>query len=260
MGIEEDLDRIEEALDGEDPDLALSLARKAVRSWKDSPDAWGLLGEALEQTGDLEGAIDAYEKATGIDPDWASGHAHLAGLLLELGDAEAAGERIDRALGMDRDEPEATYNLAKLSELDGDVTKAEGLSRTAARLDRERFHAPVRVPLDAFRRMAVEAMEDLPERVRSFLGDMPVLVEDLPGPDSPGPLILGECIGDHRSEAGALDPVTLTPARILLYKRNLERISKDRSELEEEIRTTVLHEILHWLGLDESEVEDRGLR
>ena len=46
---------------------------------------------------------------------------------------------------------------------------------------------------------------------------------------------------------------------VFLYKRNLERLSRNREELAREIRTTVLHETGHFFGLDEAELEGAGL-
>ena len=47
--------------------------------------------------------------------------------------------------------------------------------------------------------------------------------------------------------------------RILLFKRNLEKIASTRAELVEQIQITVKHEIGHFLGMDEEEVERLGL-
>jgi predicted Zn-dependent protease with MMP-like domain len=45
----------------------------------------------------------------------------------------------------------------------------------------------------------------------------------------------------------------------VLYQRNLERAASSRAELEEEIATTLVHEVGHFLGLDEEELWARGL-
>jgi len=46
---------------------------------------------------------------------------------------------------------------------------------------------------------------------------------------------------------------------IVLYRRNLERLSRDPDHLLEEIVTTLYHELGHYLGWDEEEVAQRGL-
>lgn len=48
--------------------------------------------------------------------------------------------------------------------------------------------------------------------------------------------------------------------RIRLFLDNLWGYAgKDRSAFREEVRVTLLHELGHFLGLDEAQVEDRGL-
>ncbi|MDP6461500.1 MAG: metallopeptidase family protein, partial [Gemmatimonadota bacterium] len=49
------------------------------------------------------------------------------------------------------------------------------------------------------------------------------------------------------------------PNTIHLFQNNLERFATDRETLENEIRTTVLHEIGHHLGWDEDDLKERGL-
>ncbi len=266
MDIDEALDGIDAALDDGRHEEAAKLAGRAVRRFPDSPEAWGLMGEAVEGLGDLVSAMRAFEKALELDPDWATGHAHLAGLHLELGQLQQASERIERAFDLDGMDAEANYAFAVLCEIEGELGTAARFYRAARELEPDRFFLPTRVSMDGFEAMASEAVRDLPEKVSAFIGDVPIIIEDLPERDGSGrfvngaPLLLGECIGDHREQAGALDPVTCTPPRIMLYKLNLERACADEEELAEQIRITVLHELLHYLGLDESEVASRGLR
>jgi predicted Zn-dependent protease with MMP-like domain len=47
--------------------------------------------------------------------------------------------------------------------------------------------------------------------------------------------------------------------RVVLFKRNLEKICRDRNDLIEQIQTTVRHEIGHHLGLSEEDLERLGL-
>jgi predicted Zn-dependent protease with MMP-like domain len=72
------------------------------------------------------------------------------------------------------------------------------------------------------------------------------------------PQILGIYIGTPRTEAeAAAQPEDVT--RIMLFKRNLEKICRDRSDLVEQIQITVRHEIGHHLGLSEEDMERLGL-
>ena len=65
-------------------------------------------------------------------------------------------------------------------------------------------------------------------------------------------------MGVPRTEALLTDqPLDLD--RILLFKRNLEKICRDRDDLIEQIQITVRHEIGHHLGLSEEDLERLGL-
>ncbi|MEZ4655573.1 MAG: metallopeptidase family protein [Candidatus Eisenbacteria bacterium] len=65
-------------------------------------------------------------------------------------------------------------------------------------------------------------------------------------------------VGPSLREGGDYDPVSLPP-RVYIYQRNLERLCGTREELIYEIRLTVYHELGHYLGLTEEELEQRGL-
>jgi len=45
----------------------------------------------------------------------------------------------------------------------------------------------------------------------------------------------------------------------VLYQKNLEHVAGDREELVEQIGVTLVHEVGHFLGLDEDALWERGL-
>ena len=47
--------------------------------------------------------------------------------------------------------------------------------------------------------------------------------------------------------------------RVILFKKNLEKICRDRDELIDQIQITLRHEIGHHLGLSEEDLEGLGL-
>jgi predicted Zn-dependent protease with MMP-like domain len=47
--------------------------------------------------------------------------------------------------------------------------------------------------------------------------------------------------------------------RVVLFKKNLEKVCRDRDDLIEQIQITVRHEIGHHLGLSEEDLERLGL-
>ena len=69
---------------------------------------------------------------------------------------------------------------------------------------------------------------------------------------------LGLFIGVPRTVASVSDqPQDMD--RVLIFKRNLEKICLDREDLIDQVQITVRHEIGHYLGLDESDMERLGL-
>jgi predicted Zn-dependent protease with MMP-like domain len=165
------------------------------------------------------------------DPDLSAGH-HIAGLLAErqgrLDDADAAFAR-------------------------------------ATRLDPESFPRPVRLDHATFARHLAEAIDRLPSPFREALDEVAVTVEPVPDErillDADPPLdpeILGLFAGLPRSDRGVLGPGGELPGRIYLFQRSLERWASDEGELVEQIGITLRHELGHYLGLDEDEIEAAG--
>jgi predicted Zn-dependent protease with MMP-like domain len=83
------------------------------------------------------------------------------------------------------------------------------------------------------RKAAVAALDSLPEWVREQLGEVAVIVED----SHPDGLM------------GIYDPVGGLQ-RIVVFR--------DANPDAEEVRKTVLHEVGHYLGMDESQIQEAG--
>jgi predicted Zn-dependent protease with MMP-like domain len=97
------------------------------------------------------------------------------------------------------------------------------------------------------------ALDSLPPEVIAALRNVAVVVEqENPGdPDLYG-LYEGIPLTERGDQAGAL------PDRITIYRRPLVSEFPDPSELQREIRITVLHEIGHHFGLDEQRLAELG--
>ena len=67
-------------------------------------------------------------------------------------------------------------------------------------------------------------------------------------------LFVGENILEAGQGSGGL------PAQIILYLENIWReAEEDDSSFRQEVRATLLHELGHYLGLEEIDLEERGL-
>jgi predicted Zn-dependent protease with MMP-like domain len=136
----------------------------------------------------------------------------------------------------------------------------------AHRLDPEAFPLPVRIDRPTFDRLAREAIESLPPEIKARLGSIGFLVEDYPTlalladqPDDADPETLGVFFGEELPARYENRAIQFVPNHIHLFQRNLEQFAETREELEDEIRTTVYHEVGHYLGYDEDALDDLGL-
>ena len=125
---------------------------------------------------------------------------------------------------------------------------------------------PLRAPWPELRQIALTQVEAtlaaLPQRLRERAQALPVTFEPRPNRlqrrDGIEPDTLGLFVGpDLDEEAHCLSPL---PPQIILFLENLwEEAGGDLQVFQEEVRTTYLHELGHFLGLDEQGLIDRGL-
>jgi predicted Zn-dependent protease with MMP-like domain len=107
----------------------------------------------------------------------------------------------------------------------------------------------------------VEAiLAKLPEPLRERAGKLPVTFERFPNAslqaDGIEPDTLGLFTGPEFAEEGNVP----LPPQIILFLENLWDFAEGEEEIfRKEVRTTFLHELGHYLGLNEEELAGRGL-
>jgi predicted Zn-dependent protease with MMP-like domain len=107
-----------------------------------------------------------------------------------------------------------------------------------------------------------DTVRALPPDLRRQAGRLPVTFERRPGnalvDDGLDPDLLGLFVGDAL-DVGDTEASPLPP-QILLFLENLWEFSEADEEIfREEVHITYIHELGHYLGLDENELEERGL-
>lgn len=85
------------------------------------------------------------------------------------------------------------------------------------------------------------------------MDNVAVTVEDKP----PEPGLLGLYHGVPLTERGDWYSGVL-PDRISIYRNEICRVCDTREEVEEEVRTTVVHEVAHHFGIDDRRLEELG--
>lgn len=256
---------LEEALDAwEDGDFedALELAEEVLRGDPEDLDAERIAGAALLELGRATEALPLLQRVAAHEED-ADTLARLGQAYFETLDFAQARVHLERALKKDPTLADALYWLAHLDERDGKTEDAKRRFREAARLAPDAFPPAFEVPEETFRKHVEEAIAELPEDFRAALTNLAIIVEPTPpvellDTDPPfSPAILGMFTGTPRPERSGNAEL---PNTIHLFQKNIERAATNHDELVDEIRITLLHEIGHYLGLDEDEVDDRGLR
>lgn len=107
-----------------------------------------------------------------------------------------------------------------------------------------------------------KTLEQLPTELQEPSGSIPVVLETSPTPEMCAEGIdtdtLGLFIGESHDMAGEnLHPL---PGQIFLFLENIWSFAEEDIErYREEVTVTLLHEIGHYLGLDEQDMFDRGL-
>jgi predicted Zn-dependent protease with MMP-like domain/Flp pilus assembly protein TadD len=222
-----------------------------------------LKAKAVFYLDDLEGALFLVRRALKTAGEVAIYRAFEGQILFELSRFPEAKRVLDSAVAMDPEAAHAVYHLGLVLERIGPVDESARAFAKANALDPERYPLPVEIDETGFRKAAADAFDNLPRSIREYVENVPLLVEDYPSPEllaeeDLSPQILGIYIGVPRTEAGANDqPQDLT--RVILYKKNLEKVCRDEDELVEQIQITVRHEIGHHLGLSEEDLEGLGL-
>jgi predicted Zn-dependent protease with MMP-like domain len=118
---------------------------------------------------------------------------------------------------------------------------------------------------DQIRTEVAKILDRLPRRFREQLRNVEFVVEERPslellrseGLDPRHDTLYGIYQGVPLPERSLLDPPVM-PDKITIFAEPLLEDFADPDELREEIRVTVLHEIAHYFGMDEDEVEDLG--
>ena len=121
-------------------------------------------------------------------------------------------------------------------------------------MERERFRGLVR-----------EALETLPRELLARVQNVEIVIEWRPTAEDrkqaglgPGSDLLGLYHGvplPHRGENYNL----VLPDKISIYQDPIESICGSDEEVREQVRTTVLHEIGHYFGIDDERLHELGM-
>ena len=224
-----------------------------------------LAGMAGNGMGRSQDALHHLEKAVALDPRDVDAQYERGVALFELCRFAPARRAFERVLRQSPRDPWALHHLGLLAERAGEERRARELLGRAARLAPRDLRPPVELSRASFEAELRRALSELPEGERASLAGVPVEVEEIPAyadltavepPLSPSILGLfrGPSLGEPCLAGDGPDCRS-----IVLYRRNLLRFARDRAQLSEQVRVTLMHELGHLHGESDEGLRARGL-
>ncbi len=257
--------RVESALDAGRDEEALQLAEAALEAGEGDPlDLFYLAADALLALGRPREAEQRLRAVLAEDAECPTSRCWLALALFRQCRFKEARVEVQRSFDTTRAPTDAYLVLGMLLERDDDFAGADENFALAHETDPDRFRLPVRMSRREFDQQVRLAARKLPRQFRRHLERVPVIVQDVPavellrgGDEELDPEILGLFDGTPLPDTAS--SVEIRPNYIYLFQRNLERIARDAEDLIEQISITLEHELGHYLGLDEEDLDEMGL-
>ncbi len=211
---------------------------------------------------DFDAARSAWREARELaDPDEPEVMYAEARLVLEEDGEEAATLLLERVVALDETHADAWHDLGLAAESREDrdqmIACFQRVRVLDAKRDRDEGLGDAKA-LAHIERVAREVLAELPPPWGARLADVPVVLERHPSRDLVADGFDPRSIGLFEGREHG-DEETPAPSRIVLFTCNLLAEFPDEPELSDEIEVTLLHEIGHYFGLDEEDLERLGL-
>ncbi|MGC8926652.1 MAG: tetratricopeptide repeat protein [Myxococcota bacterium] len=231
---------------------AIKSVKDAIRHYPYSSEPYIWLGDLLFESSDLLGALESYHKAINLDEKNYIALSAAAKIYFLIGDFEKANSYVDRSLDNNPEEAEALYLKALLLDRDGNFSLADQYLKKANLIEPENYPKPISISRTNFEVLIKLVLQKLPDRVREFMDNITIVVEDVPSASDieaeMSPLSLSK-LSIENEPAGRV-------FKIVLFRRNIEHFSQDESELKENINICLLNEINKILTVLEGDIPD----
>lgn len=111
------------------------------------------------------------------------------------------------------------------------------------------------VTVDEFESLVEQALKTIPRELKRAMRNVAIFVEDECPPY--GPILLGLYEGVPLTQRGEWY-AGVQPDRITIYRLPILRICHTTQDVADQVRITVVHEIAHHFGIDDSKLRDLG--
>jgi len=237
-----------------------ALARRR-RNVQLAADLAVLEAQALNDLGRSDEALERVDSALKIAPNRGDALHERGVALFDLSRFADAKVAFQKALGTQPQDAYTHQMLGLTLEQLGD-NGADAELRRAMELAPKELSAPVLIPVAEFQKEIDAVVGSLPADRKAHVKNIKVEIADLPDPldlKAVQPPFPPTILGLYRGPVGRAPAPGDEAPSIVLYRKNLARAVKSRTELSEQIRDTLLHEIGHLEGLDEDDLRRRGM-
>jgi predicted Zn-dependent protease with MMP-like domain len=114
---------------------------------------------------------------------------------------------------------------------------------------------PVAMSVERFEELVSDALDTVPDGLIRLLDNVVILVADESPPGEPE--LLGLYEGYALTSRGT-DYGGVLPDRIMIYRNPILRICSSEADVVHEVRVTVVHEIAHHFGIDDTRLHELG--
>ncbi len=250
-------------------ELAQRGSRRVIARRRKSPqlaaDLAVLEAQALNDLGRSEEALGRVEVALRHSPGRGDAMHEKGVALFDLSRFVEARAALERAVSIQPDDAYSHQILGLALEALGDLAGGDRELHKALALAPQELSAPVLIEVAEFKKEIETVVASLSKDRQARVRAIKIEIADLPDPADLAavkPPFPPTILGLYRGPVGKPHTVPATDGEapsIVLYRRNLARAVKSRSELSEQIRDTLLHEIGHLEGLDEDDLRRRGM-
>lgn len=119
-------------------------------------------------------------------------------------------------------------------------------------------------PMTVFDQLVVDAVNEMPQRLRDRLTNVSIVVEDKPNSHIVEKLrlksnatLLGLFQGVPLNKKSIWQSATI-PERITIFQHNVENICRTDEEIKQKIKEVIRHEVAHFVGFTEEEIRNFG--
>lgn len=118
------------------------------------------------------------------------------------------------------------------------------------------------ISIEEFEDKIIEVLDSLPQKFKDKFENVEIMIDE----ENTSPLLSKGPDRPHYT-LGLYQGVPMTskthrgqhfPDRIIIYKRSIEAVSRDRKSLDRTIKRVVLHEIGHYFGISEKRLRELG--